>query len=108
MLRVHHAIGGDLPSFQIETRGFEEYARAWIPAYDTLVRDVASALANRKQECDQAIASDLGKPLFIVQHILTVLEDAGHLQLSKTIGGATAHLQRRSVIATRSGFIDWR
>ncbi|WP_337178393.1 toll/interleukin-1 receptor domain-containing protein [Hydrogenophaga borbori] len=87
MLRVHHMIGGDLPSFQIKTRGFEEYARSCIPAYDTLVRDVASALVNRKQESDQAIASDLGKPLFIVQHILKVLEDAGHLQLSKTIGG---------------------
>ena len=87
MLRVHHLIGGDLPSFQIKTRGFEEYARACIPAYDTLVRDVASALVNRKQESDQAIASDLGKPLFVVQHILKVLEDAGHLQLSKTIGG---------------------
>jgi len=87
MLRVHHVISGDLPSFQITTHGFEEYARVCIPEYDALVRDVASALVNRKQESDQAIATDLGKPLFIVRHILQVLEDAGHLQLSKTIGG---------------------
>lgn len=58
-----------------------------ISQYDALVRDVASALVNRKQESDQAIATDLGKPLFIVRHILQVLEDAGHLQLSKTIAG---------------------
>ena len=87
MLRVHHVIGGDLPSFQITTHGFEEYARVCISQYDALVRDVASALVNRKQESDQAIATDLGKPLFIVRHILQVLEDAGHLHLSKTIGG---------------------
>jgi len=38
---------------------------------------------NRKKESDQAIAAELGKPLFIVQHILQVLEDAGHLMLSQ-------------------------
>lgn len=87
MARVHHVLGGGLSSFQITTHGFEEYARACIPRYDALVRDVASALVNRKQESDQAIATDLGRPLFIAQHILQVLEDAGHLKLSKTIGG---------------------
>ncbi len=86
-VRTHRAIGGGLPSFQITTHGFEGYAQACIPGYVTLVRDVASALVNRQKESDQAIAADLGKPIFIVQHILQVLEDAGHLQLSKTISG---------------------
>lgn len=105
MLRVHHVIGGDLPSFQITTHGFEEYACACIPAYDTLVRDVASALVNGKKEYDREIATDLGKPLIIVQHILQVLKDAGHLKLSKTLGGPR-HIY--NVAATCSDFIDWR
>ncbi|VWC75832.1 SEFIR domain-containing protein [Burkholderia lata] len=87
LVRVHHMIGSSLSSFQITTHGFEEYARTYIPGYDALVRDVASTLVNRQKETDQAIAADLGKPLFIVQHILQVLEDAGHLKLSKNIGG---------------------
>ena len=52
-----------------------------------LVRDVASALVNRQKETDQAIAADVGKPLYIVQHTLEVLEDAGHPKLSKTLSG---------------------
>lgn len=87
MVRVHHVLGGGLPSFQITTHGFEEYARVCIPGYEGIVRDVASALINRQKESDQAIAADLGKPLFLVQHILNVLEDAGHLKLSKTLSG---------------------
>jgi TIR domain len=87
MVRVHHVLGGGLSSFRITTHGFETYARACIPGYDGIVRDVASALVNRQKESDQAIAADLGKPLFLVQHILTVLEDAGHIKLSKAISG---------------------
>lgn len=87
MVRVHHVLGGGLSSFKVTTRGFEEYARACIPGYDGIVRDVASALVNRKKGSDQAIATDLGRPLFLVQHILQVLEDAGHLKLSKTLSG---------------------
>lgn len=87
MVHVHHVLGGGLCSFQITTHGFETYARACIPEYDGIVRDVASALVNRQKESDQEIATDLGMPLFLVQHILTVLKDAGHLKLSKAISG---------------------
>lgn len=87
LVRVHHTIGGGMPWFRITTHGFEKYAQACIPEYAAFVRDVASALVNRQKESDQAIAADLDKPLFIVQHILQVLEDAGHLTLSKTISG---------------------
>ncbi|APW48704.1 molecular chaperone Tir (plasmid) [Rhodoferax antarcticus] len=87
MVRVHHVLGGGLSSFQVNTHGFEEYARTCIPEYDGVVRDVASALVNRQKESDQAIAADLGKPLFLVQHILNMLEDAGHLKLSKALSG---------------------
>lgn len=87
MVRVHHVMGGGLSSFQITTHGFEEYAHACIPGYDGIGRDVASALVNRQKENDQAIAADLGQPIFLVQHILKVLEDAGHLKLSKALSG---------------------
>lgn len=87
LVRVHHTLGGGMPSFRITTHGFEKYAQACIPEYAALVRDVTSALVNRQKKSDQAIAADLDKPLFIVQHILQVLEDAGHLMLSKTISG---------------------
>lgn len=87
MVRVHHVLGGGLSSFQITTHGFEEFARACVPGYEGTVRDVASALINRQRLSDQAIADDLGKPLFVVRHVLQVFEDGGHLKVSKTISG---------------------
>ena len=42
---------------------------------------------NRQKGGDQAVAAEIGKPLFLVQHILQVLEDGGHLKLSKAISG---------------------
>lgn len=50
MVRVHHVLGGGLSSFRITPHGFEEYARACIPGYNNVVRDVASALVNRQKE----------------------------------------------------------
>lgn len=87
LIRGHHMIGGNLPSFQITTHGFEQYARACIPGYDEIVCDVASALVNRQKQSDEEIAADLGKALFLIQHVLQVLEDSGHLKLSKPISG---------------------
>lgn len=86
-IRAHHTIGGGIPSFRITTYGFEEYAQACIPEYADLIRDVALAIVNRDKHSDQTIATDLGTPLLIVQHILQVLENSGHLKLSKTISG---------------------
>lgn len=87
LVRALRTLGGGLPTFQVTTEGFEEYAQVCIPGYSGLVHGVASALVNRKKESDQAIAADIGMPLFIVQHILQVLEDAGHLKLAKSLGG---------------------
>lgn len=87
LIRGHHTLGGGLPSFRITTDGFEEYARACIPRYDDVVRDVASAIVNRQKGSDQAIAADLKEPLLLVQHILQLLEGNGHLKLSKSISG---------------------
>ncbi len=87
MLRVHHVLGGGLSSFRITTHGFEEYARACVPRYDDIVRDVISAVVNRQKTSDQAITADLDTPLFLVKHVLQLLEDSGHLKLSKPLSG---------------------
>lgn len=87
MVEAHHFLGGGLPTFRITIRGFEEYARASILGYDDIVRNVALALVNRQKRTDHEIAADLEKPLFLVQHILDVLENVGHVKLSKTLSG---------------------
>jgi hypothetical protein len=87
IVQAHHVIGGGLLTFQITTYGFEEYAQACIQGYEDIVVDVASALVNRQKNSDQLIAADLNRPLFLVQHILQVLEAAGHLSISNEISG---------------------
>jgi hypothetical protein len=87
MVKVHHVFGGGLSTFQLTTYGFETYARACIPGYEAILGDVASALVNRKLQSDEAIAADLGRPLYVVKHILQVLEDAGHIKVSKALSG---------------------
>lgn len=87
LVSATRTLGGGLLSFWIETRGFEEYAQACVPNYDGFVRDVCSALVNRKMESDEAIAADLQKPAPLVLHVLKVMEGRGHLKLTKSIPG---------------------
>lgn len=87
MVRVTRLLGGGLSPFRLSAHGFEEYANACISDYENIVRDVISAIINREKKSDQAIAADLGKPLFLIQHILKMLEDAEHLKLSNNLSG---------------------
>lgn len=87
LVRVHHLIGPALSSFQVATAGFEAYARACVSGYDAVIADVVVAIVNRKEESDQAIAASLGQPLYLVNHILRLLENNGHIQMSRPISG---------------------
>lgn len=87
LVSATRTLGGGLLAFRIETRGLEEYAQACLPNYGGFVRDVCSALVNRKMESDEAIAADLQKPVPLVLHVLKVWEARGHLKLTKSIPG---------------------
>jgi hypothetical protein len=87
LVSAYRVVAGQLLTFWIETRGFEEYAQACIPNYEGFVLDVCAALVNRRKESDESIAADLQKPLPLVLHVLKVLEGRGHLKLTKSIPG---------------------
>lgn len=69
------------------TLGFELYATRHLNSYDALVRSVVDALVNHHKDTDESIASHMGQPLFMVQHILKALESAGHLQVTGALSG---------------------
>lgn len=87
LVRVHHLIGPGLSSFQITTEGFDAYAHACIPGYKALLTDVVAALVNHQLDSDMTIAANLGQPLYVVNHILRILENNGHIQMSRPISG---------------------
>lgn len=93
MLGQHHYVrviplfGGGLSPFHVTTYGFESYAEACVPGYQSIVKDVVVALVNQKLTDDVAIAAALKQPLYLIQHILKVMEDHGHLKMSKALSG---------------------
>jgi hypothetical protein len=73
------ALGGDLPfpTFTITIYGFDEYARAYIEDYGTLIESVALQLINFNKKDNASVAAALQKPRMLVDHVLNVLMQRG-------------------------------
>lgn len=87
MIRISRHLGPGLPRFRIATYGFQRYAQAYIPNYERIVRNVALAIVNHQMNDSEAIARDLELAQFMVDHALDVLEQQGHVTVSREIGG---------------------
>lgn len=83
---ITHMLSGKLGSFRVTTNGFETYAKHCIPGYSDMCQNVVIALVNKRLEDNMTIAAEVNQPLFLVDHILDVLEGNGHLKQSKNIG----------------------
>jgi hypothetical protein len=86
-IKLSRTIGAGFSHYQITTYGMDQYACAYIPNYQKLVADVIASIVNKKAEDNHSIQQELGVSLVLVDHILDVLENNGHLQQSKMIGG---------------------
>lgn len=100
-IRISRAISGGPHPFRITTYGFDAYATACVPNYQGIVKEVVSALVNKKLSDNRGIASELGQPRMLIDHIFDLLESNGHLKQSKEIGGG-CHVYNLSPALKRS------
>jgi TIR domain len=77
---------GGIPHFSITLYGFDEYAKAFIANYDSIMRDVLLQIANYNKSDDASIALALNQPLFVIDHILELLDSKQLIRVSKVLG----------------------
>lgn len=86
-IKLLRTLGGGLFSYRITTYGFEAYAKAVIPNYEQKITAIVSAIVNENLHGNFAIQEKLNESLVLVNHVLNVLENNGHITLSKSLGG---------------------
>ncbi|AAM72693.1 MAG TPA: toll/interleukin-1 receptor domain-containing protein [Chlorobaculum sp.] len=86
-IKLMRTLGGGFFPYQITTYGFDVYANASIPDYQGKIAAVVSAIVNEKLMSNAKIQERLKENKIIVDHILNVLENKGHIKQSKMIGG---------------------
>jgi hypothetical protein len=89
-IRISHTIGKQLDCFTITTTGFDAYATSCVPDYSQIVVDVITCLVNKGIFVNLGIAEHIRQPRLIVDHVLDVLEQSGHIKCSKSIGYHTS------------------
>lgn len=81
---VHvESTGGPVYFVQVTTEGFERFAKAYLPDYQSTVQAVVSAIVNEHVERNSDLLAKVGKDQFLINHILDVLEGQGYLKLEK-------------------------
>lgn len=73
--------------FEITTYGFDEYARVYIPNYNSLIMSVASQIINYGKKNNKEINAVLKEPQFIIDSILDVMNNQGWIRVAKAVGG---------------------
>jgi hypothetical protein len=78
---------GGIHSYKVTTNGFEIFGNECIPDYASVVNRVISAIVNEGAKDNTTISNLISADLFVVTHVMDVLEQRGFLKLVKTIGG---------------------
>jgi hypothetical protein len=82
---------GGVPSFSITIYGFEHYANAYIPDYQSIIRGVLLQIVNDDKSDSAAIASALNQPRRIIEHVFDLLNQRGQLRTLQEHGLETTH-----------------
>lgn len=75
--------GGPAYVIQVSTDGFQRFAKAYIPDYESTVQAVASAILNENVDSNSDLQARIWKSQFLINHILDLLEGQSYLQLEK-------------------------
>jgi len=75
--------GGPVCFIQVSTDGFQQFAKAYIPGYESTIQAVASAILNENVDSNSDLQVRIGKSQFLINHILDLLENQGYLRLEK-------------------------
>jgi hypothetical protein len=96
-LKLRELVRGGVPDFSLTIDGFEKYAKAYIPEYKTIVRDVYLQIVNEGKSDSASIAEAIKQPLMVVEHILERLDRSGDIKMIREFnGGITTHFMNPS------------
>jgi hypothetical protein len=81
-LRATYTLGNSAPfRLTVTDLEFDEYARVFLPGYDSLIRSVGLEVVNHDAWRSDAIAQSLDTPQVIVEHILALFESQGWIDI---------------------------
>lgn len=85
-LNVTRFIGGGC-HYEVSDLGFDKYAQAYIPNYANIVNEIIRLIVNEEILDSDSLSEKTGSPKKVTRHVMTVLEQNGHVRLSNSIGG---------------------
>jgi hypothetical protein len=86
-IKVTRLIGMAFCPYRVTTFGFRAYAEACIPDYEERIASVVSVIVNEGLVDNDAIRERLNESGMLVDHILSLLRNLGHIRLAELIGG---------------------
>ncbi|MFL5694654.1 MAG: TIR domain-containing protein [Ktedonobacteraceae bacterium] len=89
--KLREMVRGGVPFFAITIDGFEKYAKAYIPEYKAIVRDIHLQIVNEDKSDSASIASTINQPLRVVEHIFELLGRSGDIKIIEAMGSTTMH-----------------
>jgi hypothetical protein len=88
LIKCRGLIGGpEVPRVLITSIGFEIFAKDCIEDYSTVVSAVIAAIVNSETLTNQALAKELTREPFLIDHILDLLKNNGDIALTEYAGG---------------------
>jgi len=85
--KLRELVRGGLPDFSITIDGFEKYAKAYIPEYKAIVRDVHLQIVNEGKSDSASIAEAIKQHLMVVEHVLELLDRSGDIKILREYNG---------------------
>lgn len=87
LVTLTYVIGPKLPRIRLTLFGFQKYASKYISDYGNIVSSIAFQIVNQGLSTNNEIQRLTGKPIFLVNHVLELLEQKDYIKLSKYFGG---------------------
>jgi hypothetical protein len=78
---------GNVLALTVTDYGFDQYARTYLPEYESLFRAVALEIVNYNRQTGDDVADALGRPPIIVEHIVRELDRMGYIKSQQFPGG---------------------
>lgn len=92
--------GGPFYFVRVTTAGFQQFAKTYLPDYESTIQAVASAILNKDVESNSDLQAKIGKSQFLINHILDVFQNQGYIELSifgtgrRVISAVSAKMRR--------------
>jgi hypothetical protein len=86
---VSRFLGGNF-YFQATLLGFEEYCKAYVPNYGTIVDKCAGLIVNNEVRTNFDLQDTLGIPRMLANHVIRRLKNDGYVKVSEEMSGRIA------------------